>query len=212
MAVGPTYLADGNIPASARYSKDSSSVVNQSHGKYFEAASRGALFCAGDQGVGVAVQVTLTTVATLALWNPVTSLKRLAIKKVAISYFSGTLGAGSFYHGFNPVGTVLPSSGTSLTANCLGIGNASGPPAVGVAITGATVVAGKVLYPFASSLPILATTAVAPFAIIEDVDGAIVLEPGAVYQLLGVFGAAGTTPKVSVGIVWEEVPYVATTG
>lgn len=212
MAVGPTYLADGNIPGSPRASKDNSSVVNQSHGKYFEASSRGVLFGAGDQGVGVAVQTTITTTGILSLHNPLASLKRLSIKKVSLSYFSGTLGAGSFYHAYNPVGTTLPSSGTSLTANCLDIGNQSGPAAVGVAITGATVVAAKVLYPFASSFPALASSVVAPFTVIEDVDGVITLEPGAVYQLCAVMGGAGSTPKVSVGIVWEEVPYVATTG
>lgn len=212
MGVGPTYAGDGTIPSGARYGKSGESVVGQAHGKYFEAASRGVLFAAADQGVGVVVQVTITTTGILSLHNPLGSLKRLAIKKVAIAYFSGTLGAGAFLHGYNPVGTVVPSSGTSLTATCTDIGNQSGPAPVGVAISGATVVAGKVLWPFASSLPALASTANDPFTLIEDVDGAIVLEPGAAYQLLGVFGGAGSSPKISVGIMWEEIPYVATTG
>lgn len=208
MSIGPILLADGNTPPSGRQGKTGEATVAQAHGKYYEAASRGVLFAAADQGVGVTVQVTITTTAMYSLHNPLGSQKRLALSKMCIAYFSGTLGAGAFYHGYNPVGTTLPSSGTSLTARNMDIGNQPATVAVGVALSGSTVVAGTVLYPFASSLPILASTAVAPFAIIEDVDGAIVLEPGAVYQLLGVFGGTGSTPKVSVGCIWEEVPIV----
>lgn len=211
-AVGEQPTPPGNTPPTGRQDKLGGAVISQGAGKYYENAQNGRIFAAADQGVGVTVQVTITTTATLSLHNPVASQKRLEILKVGIAYFSGTLGAGAFYHGFNPVGTVLPSSGSLLVANCTDIGNASTAVAVGVPRSGSTVVAGTVLYPFASSLPILASTAVAPFAVIEDVDGLIVLEPGAVYQLLGVFGGTGSSPKVSVGIIWRECPYVATQG
>lgn len=213
MAVGPVLGADGTTPATGRQGKTGESIVAIAHGKYYEPASRGVLFAAGDQGVGIAVTATLTTTATFSLHNPVGSLKRISIKKISVAYFSGTLGAGAFYHGYNPVGTTLPSSGTTLTARNLNIGNQSGAAAVGVALSASTVVAGTVLYPFASLFPVLATSAVSgPWRCVEDVDGAIVLEPGAVYQLLGVFGAAGSTPKVSVGAVWEEIPFGGANG
>ncbi len=205
MAVGPQQKADGNEIATGRQAKTGESVVTSAHGKYYEAASRGVLYAAGDQGAGVVVQVTITTTGILSLHNPLKSKFRLAIKKVAIAYFTGTLGAGAFYHAFNPVGTTLPTSGTVLASSCTNIGNIQAAAAVGVASTGATVVAATVLWPFASSLPILASTAVAPPPWIEDVDGAIVLEPGGVYQLVGVFGGAGSSPKVSCGILWEEI-------
>lgn len=211
-AVGPVLGADGTTPTTGRQGKTGEATVAQAHGKYYEAASRGVLFCACDQGIGVTQQVTITTTATLSLHNPAGSQKRLAIKKVSIAYFNGTLGGGAWYHGFNPPGTTLPSSGTGLTANCLDIGNQSGVVAVGVAISGSTVVAGTCLYPFTSSAKILATTAVPQPMWQEDVDGAIVLEPRAIYQLLGVFGDVGSSPKVAVGIVWEEVPIVAANG
>jgi hypothetical protein len=210
--VGPVPGGDGSTPPTGRQAKTGESVVAQAHGKYYEASSRGVLFCACDQGAGIVVQVTITTTATLTLHNPVNSQKRLSIKKVALAYFNGTLGAGAWYHGYNPVGTVLPASGTNLPPVCLDIGNDSVAAAVGVCRSGPTVVAGTVLYPLGSSLPILASTANNPFQIIEDVDGAITLEPGAVWQLLGVFGGTGSSPKVSAGIVWEEIPYVSSQG
>lgn len=197
--------ADGNTPTTGRQCKTGESAVQQTHGKYYEAASRGYVYAACDQGAGVVVQVTITTTATLTLHNPVNSGKRLSILKLIVTYFSGTLGAGSFYHGFLGIGKTLPSSGTSLTSNCTDIGIPLGVTAVGVAIAGATVVAGTPLYPFIGTGPVLATTAVMHPPLIEDIDGAIVLEPGAQYQLLGVFGGTGSTPKVSPGIVWEEI-------
>lgn len=209
MSVGPVVGADGTTPATGRQGKTGEATVSQSHGKYYEPASRGVLFAACDQGVGVTVQVTLTTTATMSLHNPVGSGKRLAIKKVSVAYFSGTMPAGAFYHGFLAPGNTLPSGGTALTANSTDIGSTlSAAAGSGVAIAGSTVTAGKPLYAFASSLPVLATTAVFGGTIEEDVDGAIVLEPGAQYQLLGVFGATGTSPKVSPSIVWEEIPIV----
>jgi hypothetical protein len=44
--------------------------------------------------------------------------------------------------------------------------------------------------------------------ITEDVDGAIILEPGGGWCLEGV-GAAGSSPLVTVGVVWEEEPISA---
>ena len=41
----------------------------------------------------------------------------------------------------------------------------------------------------------------------EDIDGEIVLEPGTSYQLQAV-AAAGTTPKITAGITWEEITIV----
>lgn len=208
-AVGPTNGGDGTTPATGRQGKTGEAIVGKAHGDDYEAASRGVLFCAGDQGAGITVQVTVTTTATLTLHNPAGSKKRLAIRELSIAYFNGTLGAGAFYHGFNPIGTTLPSSGTQLTSYCMNIGNSGVDAAVGVARTGATVVAGTVLYPFASSFPVLATSAVSgPVQCIERVGGKIILEPGAVYQLLGVFGGTGSTPKISAGIVWEEIPVI----
>lgn len=211
-AVGPQPGGDGTTPPTGRQAKTGDAVVTQGHGKYYEAAGRGVLFAACDQGVGIVVQVTITTAATLCLYNPANSQKRIAISKVALAYFSGTLGAGAWYHGFNPVGTAAPSGGTLLVSNCTDIGNDSVLVAVGVCRSGATVVAGTVLYPVGSSLPILASTAGDPFSIEEDVDGAIVLEPGGIWQLLGVFGGTGSSPKISAGIVWEEIPYVSSQG
>ncbi len=212
--VGEVLGGDGTTPPTGRSGKTGETITGLAHGKYYEPASRGRLFCAADNGAGVTVQVTVTTAATLTLHNPANSGKRISISRVVIAYFTGTLGAGAWYHAALPPGNTLPSGGTAPTVQCLDVGNQSGPAPVGVLRTGATVVSasGFILYPFASSLPVLASTANNPFKVDEDVNGAIVLEPGAQYQLVGVFGGTGSSPKVAVGMVWEEIPIVAQNG
>lgn len=212
MAVGAQYTPDGSTPTSGRQCKTGEAAVAQTHGKYYEAASRGVLFAACDQGAGVTVQTSITTTAVMTLHNPIGSKTRLSIKKVSVGYFSGTMPAGSFYHGVLSPGNTLPSSGTQLTATCTDVGNESVAAAQGVCRAGATVVAATALYVFGTSFVELATTANGFQQLEEDVDGAIVLEPGAQYQLLGAFGAGGSSPKVSPSILWEEVPYVQSQG
>jgi hypothetical protein len=210
--VGPVVGPDGTTPVTGRQAKTGEANVTQTHGKYYEAASRGVLFAACDQGAGVVVQTTFTTTAAMTLTNPVASQKRLAIKQISIGYFSGTLGAGSFYHGILGTGNTLPSGGTALTATCLDVGNQSAAAAQGVARTGATVVAATSIAVIMSTFAELATTANGFQPGVFDIDGFIVLEPGAQWQLLGAFGAAGTSPKITCGIVWEEIQIAASQG
>lgn len=207
MPIGPSYAADGSVPpGGTRYGKTGEQTVAQDHGKYYEAAHRGVLFGAGDQGGGVAVGTALGTTAMFSLYNPQGSGKRLAIQKVSLGYVSGTLGAGTIYHCGNPTTTqTAPSSGTALTPTCLDIGNQNAP--VGQAKTGATVVQPKILRPFVSLFAELATTANALQEVAEDVDGEIVIEPGCSYQIQAV-AAAGSSPIVSVGVTWEEIQIV----
>ena len=215
MAVGPQLTNDGNTPPSGRQGKTGEATVSQAHGKYYEAASRAVLFTAGDQGIGAAAaSLTIGTTALLSLYNPTGSGKRLSIKRVRIGYFSGTLGAGAFYHALSaPAGFAVAPSGTAAASNCTDAGNQSGVAAVGVCKITATVVApgSAVLGPICSLGAALASTALGLTYANEDVDGEIVVEPGNYYHIQGVT-AAGSTPKVSVAVTWEEVPIVNSQG
>lgn len=206
--VGPINSADGGAPASLpRYGKTGETVIGQSHGKYFEASHRGVLFSACEQGTGIAPGTALGTTAFFSLYNPVGSGKRLAVKKVRVGYISGTLGAGTLYHCVDKTTTqVAPSAGTGLTPVCSDVGNGSAP--VGLARVNSTVAATLVAYsPFASLDASLATTVSTKGQLYEDVDGEIVVEPGCSYQLQAV-AAAGTSPKLTVGVTWEEVSII----
>ena len=210
--VGVVPGSDGTTPPTGRQAKTGDAVVSQGHGKYYEMASRGLVFAACDQGVGVALQTTISGTVTLSLHNPVSSTKRLEILFVNLVYFSGTMPSGAIYHGTLGIGSGLPTGGTALTATATDIGNVSGVAPVGVCLAGSTVLAAKPLYPWLGTFAQLATSSIGFEFIREDVEGLIILEPGCQYQLLSVCGAAGTTPKVSPGIVWMEVPIVGTQG
>lgn len=212
--VGPVPGADGTTPATGRQGKTGESVVTQVHGKYYESSGRMTVFNACDQGAGVAVPTTISTTSILSLFNPANSKKRLVVLKVSVGYFSGTLGAGAIYHCGNFLGTTAvaaPTSGTLLTSMPSLIGQAVADAAVGVVRTASTVTTPTVLRPFCSMNAILASTATGLFQVTEDVDGEFVVEPGACYQLQAV-AASGSTPKIAVGISWEEIPYVGTNG
>lgn len=189
----------------AREGKTLEQIVGQAHGKYFEAGSRGMLWGACDQGAGVAPGTALGTTAMFVLYNPVNSGRRLAVKKVSVGYFSGTLGAGTLYHCvLNTPTQTAPSGGTALSAQCSDVGG-GGQGSVGLARTGATVVQPLAYRPMCSLTAELASTANQIQAVTEDLDGEIVLEPGTTYQLQAV-AAGGSTPKLTVGVTWEEVP------
>lgn len=203
--VGPQSKADGSYQ-SIRSDKNANTVVVLARGKYYEGASRGVMFAACEQGTGVAPGTALGTTAAFVLYNPAGSGKRLAIQKVNLGYISGTLGAGTVYHCVNTSTTqTAPSSGTALTAVCCDIGNAATP--VGLARVGATVVQPVAFRPYVSLNAELATTATNPVDLWEDIDGEIVLEPGTSYQIQSV-AAAGSSPKVTIGCTWEEIPII----
>jgi hypothetical protein len=204
--VGATLQADGTNLTPFRQGKTGEQVVSQAHGKYFEPSHRGVLFTAGEQGAGTAPGTALGTTAAFCLYNPQGSGKRLAIKKVRVAYFSGTLGAGVLYHSVNNTATqTAPSSGTSITPVCADVGNTATP--VGKAGVGQTVVQPTIYGPMCTLGAEASGTALQPAACAEDVDGEIVVEPGCTYQLQGV-AAAGTSPKITMSVTWEEVPIV----
>jgi hypothetical protein len=206
--IGAITASDGSVANPFRQAKTGEALVSQAHGKYYEAAHRGSLFAAQEQGTGVATAQTISTTAILSLYNPAGSGKRLAVKKVSLGYISGTLGPGTFYHCVNNSNSqAAPSSGTVVTPLPCDIGNAATP--VGLVRANATVASGTVAYrAFASAGAFVGGANNAPAPCTEDIDGEIVVEPGCSYQLQAVLNAAGTSPKVSPGIVWEEIPIV----
>jgi hypothetical protein len=206
LSVGERRQADGTA-AQARGTKTGGQAVQQEHGKYYEAGHRGRLFAACTPAAGAAPGTAVGTTAAFSLFNPASSGYRLALKKVNIGYISGTLGAGTLYHcGDNSANQAAPSSGTSITPVNLDLGN--GTPSVAKAGTGTTVAnSPQRLYPLCSINAMLATTATNPAEVQDDVDGAIVVEPGMTYSVQA-DAAAGSSPKIAVGVVWEEVPIV----
>lgn len=171
-------------------------------GKLYVAASNGRLYHASTVATGVAPGTAIGTTAAFSLYNPAASGVNLIVKKVSMGYISGTLGAGTVWHLVNSTASAAATTGTAITAipGKLNSGTASGKP-----LTTATLPAApEIVRPFASLQASLATTAVAPWQVQEDLEDGIVIPEGCTYSLHAT-AAAGTSPLVAFGVTWEEL-------
>lgn len=187
----------------ARGTRTGCTAVANGHGAYTEPASRGTIMEACNAVAGVAPGTALSTAPPLALWNPPSSGKNLAVLKSYMGFVSGTLGAGTIVYALVPSQTTVPTGGTELTPQCSLLG---APRGVGRAFTGSTLSATPtILRPAFVLGAFVNTAATAPDPALDLVDGAIVLPPGTVLCMQGV-AAAGTSPLVLLSLIYEELP------
>ena len=203
-----TQFADGSS-VDPRACRDGSAGVQDTHARYLEAVARGNVYSACTPVAGCAPGTALGTALSLCLYNPLNSGVGLSVWKVSWAYVSGTLGAGNIVYCTNNVagaqaGTV--PTGTAMVARNNQIGNGSTPK--GLALSAATVVttsATGILRPVWSIFPVLATTAILPAPMIDEVAGEYEVLPGNIFGAHEI-GGAGTSPLGCWGICWEEYP------
>lgn len=202
--VGPQVAGAGS-PVTFRAGAAAEMIVGDAHGRMYEATVRGGIYVGSNAVAGVAPGTALSTTPPLYLWNPPNSGKNLVVLKTSIGYVSGTLGAGFIAYGQVAAQTALPTGGTALTPQSTLIGgNASGVAKLG---TGSTVAnTPTILRPAGYSLgAFLATTAIIPPPLVEEVAGEFVIIPGGCF-IMQEIGAGGTSPLVVFGLTWEEAP------
>ena len=201
--VGPVNEGDGN-GAPFRAGKQRETIVGVAHGRFHESASRGTLFWASTAAAGVAPGTAFSTTPPMALWNPPNSGVLASVQQVWMAYVSGTMGAGCMGHGLTLGQVAAPTTGTELVPQS---GLLSGVRGRVRAFQGSTLVAAPtILRPSTCMGPFLATTVVQFYQSYDEVDGSIVVPPGAVYTFQGAALGAGTTPLVIIGVSYEEVP------
>lgn len=198
---GPQTASDGNYNI-LRQDKTGALVVTEAHGRYHEAASRGKLYIASIAVAGVAPGTALSTTPAFQIWNPVNSGIIISIKQIFVGYVSGTLGAGALVHAQNSSQTAAPTGGTELTPLSA---NLNGSRGTGRVFTGSTVSATTTLIRPSMSLGAgLASTALFPSITADFVEGGIVIPAGVLYAYQGI-AAAGTSPLLMIGAVYEEI-------
>jgi hypothetical protein len=201
LRVGPQINQDGTT-CIQRATKDGATTAQDAHGRYYESVVRGATFTAANAVAGVAPGTALSATPPLALWNPPNSGKNLIITWTSVGYVSGTLGAGTIVFAVVPLQTTKPTGGTQLVPQCNLIGSTVG---VGIPFTGSTLVATPTIFmPLWTVGAALATTATFPASLAIEVNGTVIVPPGAVLAIQGI-AAAGTTPLVIFALSWEEV-------
>ena len=174
-------------------------------GKYFHAASLGRVFAGETAASGVAPGTALGTTGPFTLHNPAGSGVYASILQASMGYVSGTLGAGVVVWAANVDPSLALPTGTAITVRNMLVAGVRADGQV-LAFTTSTIATPIGLRPAFLLDASLATTAgVGMRAMVDYVDGAIVLAPGGTVTLQGI-AAAGATPLVVFGAIWTEVP------
>ncbi len=203
---GPVQAPKGS-PQKLTFGDDGGLRTAGVHGDFYDAVSRGNVFTATTAVAGVAPGTSITTSAQARLiFNPPGSGVNLSILETSVGYVSGTIGAGHIAYAIYDTrapGTNLKPGGTAnVPINSLL--NVSNSRAL-VFDAATTTAAGIYLKPAFSIGAIDGTGVVQPMVMIDKVNGLIVVPPGVALIVTGIM-AAGTSPKITVGTVWEEVP------
>ena len=202
---GGELSAPGNKAAPA-LSRELSTRTAPVHGDWYEAARSGHTFIGATAVGGVDHAATNTTTAPFALYNPVGSNVDLVVLELSMGYVSGTIGAGTViatqYLVGQPSNAVPTGTAIVATPTRLGSTRSVGQPLTTVTLTAA----GTVLFPIFDLAPKLATSVVEPLPKMWRPNGVLIVAPGTALVLTGIAGAAGTSPLVMFGVIWEEVP------
>lgn len=203
--VGLQRLRDG-AEAVLRLSPRGALIVSQGGSTFQEAVRNGNCYVCETAVAGVDHGQSVATTHAFSLYNPVGSGVNLVVWRAAMGYVSGTIGAGLVNYVGPTAGNTTAVSGTAIVpVNCLlnkaGAGSA-------LPKTTATVPANPlILRPFCGLGASLASTAVQPWVITDNVDGEFVVAPGGYLSLQGI-AASGTTPRVLFSMTYEEVPII----
>ena len=176
-------------------------VVSELHGRYYESAYRGSLFGASAQAALATTAAFALAYTGLCLSNPNGSGKNLVINKAALSSIVAQTSALA-------VGIMVGSSATAVVhttpatvQNAL-VGQAGA--AVGCVDTACTLPVAPVLHSILGTIGTGATTVDQFDGGLYDLEGSIVLAPGAFACFYT--NVASVAASLVPSIKWEEVP------
>lgn len=196
--VGPTVNADG-VNANARQGKQGDVITSELHGRYYEQTYRGNVFFAASQAVATTTVGLAATYTGLALTNPIGSTVNLVINKVSLmqSLIQSTqVEAYAIATGFSATTQVTQT--TPVTPHTSKIGSGLTPQ--GLAASSATLPVAPVYTTF---LGATSTATADPTSNVTDLEGSLILMPGA--YLCFVTPAQASVAGLWFSVSWEEV-------
>lgn len=178
-------------------------IISELQGRYYEAAYRQALFNAANQAATTTTVGLATTYTGLCLSNPIGSGKNVVVLKCGVAFLvapAAALAVGIMV-GYN--------SSTNVTHTTPGTPRSSlfGTGATGVALvdTAATLPTAPVVHTvFGANLTAAITTAPQTGPNVVDLEGSLILPPGA-YAAFYTSAASGTSSFLG-SFSWMEVP------
>lgn len=200
--IGMYPAADGS-QSLFRLGKTGDIITSQAHGRLYEAASRGKLFC--NYAPAVAMSAPATAAIGNIVWNPPGSGVNLAIGNVQVQCIVTDTDALSVNMCYSVQSTVPTTTSASVTYPLLlgAVGGSGGGQAKGYGI--ATIsVAATPIYSLFHLTAAIATTGVDGLQ--YDFQGGLVVPPGYLISLHSIAAAAAS--GVTSTICWEEIPII----
>lgn len=191
---GPQTNADGVPQAFLRGGRTGENIFGMVHAQHYEACVRGKVFSACNQAVVTAGTALTATGVTFHLWNPPGSGFNAVILQTRITLVINST-PGSIVYAANDVSLTAVSAGTPLAVKST---NLSGGSGVVLAKSATTLPSA----PYAIAPLVTGETAAGIVSLIDYVDGAIIVPPGAQLSLQGITIVA----SFLAGMIWEEVP------
>ena len=205
--VGPGRYGDG-IVEQPRLSDEGAGVVGEYCGKYYELCARGNLFIYTSAIGGI----QLTTVAatnSFTIWNPAGSGKNFVPLVGRIGYVSGAAAIAGFigYYRYPNAGANigLPFSVfTDIVPVCACLGNDR--KVATMRLSTANTLPAAPTYIRAANFSMLQARAVnvnAPYEMVEDLNGEIIVTPGTTFSLAG---NAALLFTAAISVIGAEIP------
>ena len=207
--VGIQKIGD-TLATTARAGKAGDMIVSNLHGKYYEAASRGQVFCASTLAAGIVVPFIAATVASkFTLVNPAASGVNVELIDISVQRVPGTsliTGLGMAFQG--PLastggypGTLTVSTGSH---GCTLVGSGTVPPCVHYSAATHTNVAIANLTPVIWFMNTAATTIIREGPSMFSFDGKFVMPPDTACCLVN--SITGTQSAAAVSLTYAAFP------
>src|SRR3990167_5911467 len=207
--VGIQKISD-SVATTARAGKHGDVIVSNLHGKYYETASRGQVFCASTLAAGIVVPFIAATVASkFTLVNPAGSGVNVELIDISVQRVPGTsliTGLGIAFQG--PLastggypGTLTISTGEH-GSTLIGSGNV--PPCVHYSAATHTNAAIGDLFPVFWFMNTVATTTITEGPSIYAFDGKFVMPPDTACLLVN--SITGTQSAAAVSLTYAAFP------
>lgn len=216
--VGPQVVLDGTNPV-LRMGKAGEAIVQELHGRFYEAAYRNGLYSIGCQLTPLSAATILLTSSAqpiVGVWNPTTSPVNLAIlQAMLIDEINNvtSVAPGAFVWAASNGNAALTAGLTPFNRKTLA---SAGSQAKAFALSTASLLAGLtnnlvVFEPaeFNTASGLLTTTVAAATPTpsvsgVQNFDGSLIVPPGGVLALLNT--VSSVTHSVAARLLWEEVP------
>lgn len=198
--VGPLVPGgDGVLNQYLRAGKTGELITAEAHARYYEAVSRGSVFCACNQAeITFGTGLTATAV-TFTLYNPLGSPVNLVLLSCGITVRTATTAGHIVYAANVNPAAAIPATNTELVVRNAKLNGSAGYAKV-YSVT--TLPAAPVAVRVAGAAGVISATAGAAHLIRDYVEGSIILTPNTAVTVQGIT-IAGTG---IIDMCWEEVP------